>query len=173
MKQKLIIIIVAAFITTMAGGALAEDMTHDMGHKTSMEKMGHGMKMDNGMAMDHSEHGGEIIHNSEVQGYKFSYRLIDIREKMAAMKGKMPEGMDATNHLMVYIKDSEGKTIEDAKVGYLVEGPDGSTQKLMCMGMGGGYGSDLKLTDSGAYVIKTKAVANGKKLVDEFTYTVK
>ena len=166
MKLKLTILIVAAFIITMGSNTMAEDMNHDMGHQMSMEKMDHGM---------HQMDGGVNIHNSVVDGYRFSYQLIDIREKMAAMKaeGQMHEGMDATNHLMVFIKNPEGASVENAKVGYLVEGPKGSTQKHMCIGMGGGYGSDLKLADSGDYTIKTKAVVNGKSLVDDFTYTVK
>ena len=181
MKQNLVMTIIAAFILAIASNGMAEDMSHDMGNNTSMEKMDHGMhKMDAAkgsgmMDMDHSGHIGENIHNSVVDGYQFSYQLMDIRKKMAAMKeaGHMHEGMDATHHLMVYIKTPKGESIEAAKVGYLVKGPDGSTQKKMCMGMSDGYGSDLTLANSGDYVIKTKAVANGKKLLDEFTYTVK
>jgi hypothetical protein len=129
--------------------------------------------------MGHSGHSGENIHNSVVDGYRFSFQLIDIREKMAAaaakMKaaGQMHEGMDATNHLMVFIKSPDGAAVENASVGYLITGPDGTAQKHMCMSMGGGYGSDIKLAGSGEYTIKTKAVANGKNIVDEFTYTVK
>ena len=52
-----------------------------------------------------------------------------------------------------------------------MEGPDGATQKLMCMGMSGGFGSDVNLSNSGDYVIKTKVAADGKKLIDDFTYS--
>jgi len=180
MKQNLILLISAAFIITMTSGGMAEDMTHDTGHQMSKEKMDHGMHQmeagkDGEMTMEHSEHSGDNIHNSVVEGYRFSYNLIDIREKMAAMKaaGHMHEGMDVTHHLMVYIENPEGVTVENADVGYLVKGPDGSTQKRMCMGMGGGYGSDVDFADSGDYIIKTKAVTNGEKLTDDFTYTVK
>lgn len=178
MKQKLTIMIIsAAFIFAATGAVMAEDMSNDMAHDMSMEKMDHGMHQMEGdkMAMEHSDHSGDNIHNSVVDGYRFSYHLIDIQEKMAAMKaaGHMHEGMDATHHLMVYIEDPDGATVENATVGYLVEGPDGSTQKHMCMGMGGGYGSDMDFADSGDYIIKTKAVVKGKKLIDDFTYPIK
>jgi hypothetical protein len=180
MKRNLIMLIGAAFILTTTGGSMAEDMPHDMGHRMPKEETGHGMPPmgagnENGMAMGHSSHSGDNIHDSVVEGHRFSYYLIDIREKMAAMKaaGHAYEGMDATHHLMVYIENPEGVAVENANVGYLVEGPDGSTQKRMCMGMGGGYGSDVNFADSGDYVIKTEATANREKLIDDFTYTVK
>lgn len=168
MKHNLTILIISTmFIIAAAGSGMAEDMNHDMGHQMSMKKM------DDGMAMEHSDHSGENIHNSIVDGYRFSYLLMDIRKKMSAMKaeGHMHEGMDATHHLMVYVKNPEGTAVENARVGYLVEGADGTTQKLMCMEMGGGFGSDVNLSNSGEYIIKTKVVTDGKKLIDEFAYS--
>ena len=178
MKQNLIILIIAAFIITTTGSGMAEDMPHDMGHGMEMKGTGHeGHRMEapGHDGMDHAGHKGDNIHNSTVEGYRFSYYLIDIREKMAALKaaGHLPEGMNATHHLMVYIENSEGAVVENATVEYQVEGPDGSTQKPMCMGMGGGYGSDVNFSGSGDYIIKTKAVASGENLIDDFTYTVK
>jgi hypothetical protein len=175
MKQNLLILMGAMFILATAGGAQAEDMSRAM----NMEDTGHdiqqmesaGGDMDE---MDHSGHSGELIHSGDVDGYRFAYHLIDIREKMAAMKaaGHMHEGMDATHHLMVYLDDPKGVAVGNATVGYLVDGPDGSTQKLMCMGMGGGYGSDVNLEAAGEYVVKIKVLAGEVKLVDGFTYTV-
>ena len=74
---------------------------------------------------------------------------------------------------MVNLVDSNGAPVRDATVGYLIKGPDGTEQKLMCMGMGGGYGSNLNMAATGDYEIKTKVLTNGKKLIDSFTYTVK
>jgi hypothetical protein len=166
MKQNLLIVMGAMFILATAGGAFSEGMSHDMAQ----------MATDNGMkGMDHSGHGGENIHNAVVDGYRFAYQLIDIREKMADMKaaGHAHEGMDATHHLMVYIENPDGTTVDDAQVGFLVEGPDGTKQKIMCMGMGGGFGADVSLGGSGDYLIKTKVVAGEIKLIDAFPYPEK
>ena len=46
-----------------------------------------------------------------------------------------------THHLMVYVMDPDGQAVQEAKLGYLVEGPDGTKQKLMAMGMQGAYGA--------------------------------
>lgn len=74
---------------------------------------------------------------------------------------------------MVYIMDPEGKEIEEAKVGFLVTGPDGSKQKLMAMGMKNAFGVDVNFKVKGTYLIKMKAVTGGKKLIDSFEYKAK
>jgi len=171
--KKIIIGISAVFVIALAGNVSAADTSHDMGHGMAMESSGSG-GMDMKMDMGESAHGGETIRTGVVDGYGFAYQLMDIRQNMAAMKaaGHAHEGMDATHHLMVHISDPEGGTVENARVGYLVTGPDGSEQKAMCMAMGGGYGSDLKLGETGEYTIKTKVVDGEVKLVDEFVYKV-
>jgi len=109
---------------------------------------------------DPSDRPGKKIRESTVEGYQFDYRLFDFKERN-------------TQHVMVYIMSPDGRSIGKAKVGFLVEGPDGSKQKKMAMGMKGAYGADLDLGAKGAYIIKMKAVAEGKKLLDKFTYEVK
>jgi hypothetical protein len=120
--------------------------------------------------MDHSGHEGAMIYESETDGYKFAYHLIDMMEKMKDMKD-MPE-MKATHHLMVYVKSSKGD-VTKAKVGYLVTNPDGTEQKAMCMGMKGGFGADVDFKAKGMYKVKTKIVDGDKKVMDEFEYHVK
>ncbi len=123
-------------------------------------------------AMDsHHGHGGADIHTSMVDGRHFSYELIDMREKMKGMKN-MPEMKD-THHLMVHVKDAAGQKVDKAKVGFLIENPDGSTQKKMAMGMAGGFGADVNLEKKGVYTIKTKVMAGETKLMDSFEYEVK
>ncbi len=133
-----------------------------------------------GMKMEHGKGGGEMmgkpIHTSEVDGYTFTYRLIDMKKKMEMMKnmkGMDMKGMDhgkmKSHHLMVFLTDADGKPVIDAKVGFKVEGAD-TTQKMMCMGMKGGFGADVDLPSSGTYTVKAKAVVGGKTLVDTFTY---
>ena len=129
---------------------------------------------DSGSATDHSKHVGAMIHESTIEGYRFAYHLIDIQkstEKMKDMKGS--EEVDTTHHLMVYVNDADGHAVEAAKLGYLVEGPDGAKQKLMTMGMQGAYGANVNFKNKGTYTIKTKFLAGDKKLFDRFNYDVK
>jgi hypothetical protein len=132
------------------------------GHEGS-EKTEHG-KMDHGK----TESDGNIMHEAHVDGHHFSYELIDMREKVKDMPG-----MKDTHHLMVYVKDGEGKALEGAKVGYFIKGPDGAEQKKMAMGMGGGYGADINLGTAGKYSIKTKVMVGDMKIMHDFEYEVK
>lgn len=95
---------------------------------------------------DPSSRPGKKIHESTVGGYQFDYRLINLKGRMA-------------QHIMVYITSSDGRSLEKAKVGFPVQGPEGSKQKQMAIGMKGAFGADLNLEAKGAYIIKTKAVA--------------
>jgi hypothetical protein len=129
---------------------------------------------DSGSAIDHSGHIGVIIHESEIEGYRFAYHLIDIQkgtEEMKDMKGSNEANM--THHLMVYVLDPDGRPVEGAKLGYLVEGPDGAKQKLMAMGMQGAFGANANFKTKGTYTVKTKFLAGDKKLLDKFSYEVK
>lgn len=105
---------------------------------------------------------GKHIRTSTADGHELAYYLID----MEAMGS-------ATHHLMVYITDPEGNQITGAKTGFLIEGPEGEKQKIMTMGMSGGYGADVSLGTPGDYTIKTKAVTEDKTLVDDFSYSAK
>ncbi|GAB4259033.1 MAG: hypothetical protein Kow0092_07010 [Deferrisomatales bacterium] len=130
--------------------------------------------------MDHDDHLGYEIEESGVEGYTLAYHLVDMAERMEAMKGMKGmsmKGMDParmkSHHLMLYIMGPDGKMVTDAKVGYKLRGPDGTEQKAMAMAMKGGYGADVDLAAKGAYEIKTKVVTGEHKLLDVFTYTVK
>jgi hypothetical protein len=99
-----------------------------------------------------------------------------MKAQMAAMKEHAQAHgsgeMDMTHHLMVYLTDADGNSVKDAKVGYLVVKPDGTKQKLMCMHMKGGLGSDISFKQKGTYTIKTKALSGDAKIMDQFTYKV-
>jgi len=56
--------------------------------------------------------------------------------------------------------------------GPVTHGPAGQQQKLMAMGMSDGFGADADFGAPGAYTVKTKAVAGGSTLLDQFTYDV-
>jgi hypothetical protein len=125
------------------------------------------------MQMQQSEPVGKVIRETVVDGYHLSYHLIEMQAQMKGMEG-MSHNMQemGTHHLMVYIKDAEGKSIDSAQTGYLIVAPDGAEQKVMTMAMGGGYGADINLSKPGTYTIKTKSVFGDKKLIDEFTYQI-
>jgi hypothetical protein len=110
----------------------------------------------------------------EVNGYLLEYEFIDISEKMKEMAdmGHTMGNMTATHHLMVYIRHTDGGTVAADKVGFLIAGPDGKDQKVMAMGMNGGYGADVTLNLSGEYTVKTKAVIGSSTLLDAFAYSV-
>ena len=117
---------------------------------------------------EHSGHAGKLIHSDTVDGYRLAYHLIDIRKHVKDRKD-----IDVTHHLMVYITDPEGHALNKAKVGYLITGPNGEKQKRMTMGMGGGFGADVKFKEEGAYTVKTKIVVGKKRLLNQFAYEVK
>ena len=139
----------------------------------AMDKHDHGKGTE---GIDHSAHTGENIHNSKKEGYTLAYHLIDMKAQMEAMKGHAQahgsQKMDMTHHLMVYLTDADGNPVTDAKVGYLVVNPDGTNQKLMCMNMKGGIGSDINLTQKGKYTVTTKALSGDIKIMDKFFYKV-
>lgn len=152
MKKSMFLFVIAitgAFVFNIA--ALAKDQGMKMDHSQSAG--------DHGKATDHSQHMGEKIHESKVEGYQFAYHLLNMEDR-------------ATHHMMVYIMAPDGGKVEDAKVGYLVNGPDGTKQKMMAMGMKNAYGADFDFKKKGTYTVKMKAVTADKKFMDEFTYEV-
>ena len=115
---------------------------------------------------------GTEVRSAKADGYTFRYELIDM---LAGMKDHQGHDMSKvkSHHLMVYVTDPEGKTVRQAKVGYLVTGPDKAEQKVMAMFMEGGFGADIDLKVKGAYKVLTKLAAGDKTVKDEFTYTLK
>jgi hypothetical protein len=127
-----------------------------------------------GSGIDHSGHIGAVVHESTIEGFSFAYHLIDLRKDADEMKDmEGAKEADQTHHLMVYVMDSQGRSVQDAKLGYLVEGPDGAKQKLMAMGMQGAFGANVDFSKKGVYTIKVKCVTGDKKLFDRFSFEVK
>jgi hypothetical protein len=186
MKQvKTILVASLAGVVLTFSGAMAGDMSmpkmpekameHGGGQGMGMEKMDHSMHGKDMGTMDHSAHMGENIRNATVDGYQLAYHMMDMKGKMTDMKseGQAPM-MKKTLHLMLYVNDPEGKPVAAAKVGYLVTGPNGSDQKMMCMAMGvGGYGANVDFSTAGDYTITSKIVVGDKTIKDNFTYTAK
>lgn len=169
--------VLAEETTNPAGMEKMEGMDHSgMKHMEGMDHSGmekmEGMDhsgMEHMKDMDHSGHLGDLIHESVVDGYKLAYHLMDIHEKMAAVKGME----HITHHLMLYVADAEGKPVDKiTAVGYRIEGP-GNVQKKMAMGMNNGFGADVSFKEKGVYTVNAKILAGEKKLVDSFQYEVK
>jgi hypothetical protein len=158
-----------------SGHDMSQEMSgHDMGgHDMSQEMSGHDMG-----AVDQESKMGEKIHQSKVEGYQLAYHLGNNLERLAAAK-KAGKAQDVdlskvkSNHLMVYIKAADGGKVVDAKIGFLVKGPNGVEQTIMTMQMGSGFGADVEMKTPGVYTIKSKSTVGGKNLLDEFTYTKK
>jgi hypothetical protein len=166
-------------VLALAAPAVAMDQGKMKGDMKGMEMKGgmKGMEMKGGMKMDQM---GEQIHTSKVDDYQLAYHLIDMKEKMAAMKGMKGmsmQGMDmskmGSHHLMLRIAKADGTNITEGKVGFKVTGPDGAEQKIMAMAMKGAFGADVDFKAKGTYTIQAKAVAGDATLVDEFTYEAK
>ena len=119
-----------------------------------------GFASDSTKPMDHSGHIGEKVHESVVQGYQMAYHLLDLPGR-------------TEKHLMTYITGPSGNPVRNAKVGYLVVGPDGVKQRVMAMAMKDAFGGDVNLTAKGNYTIKSKAVFGREKLMDSFHFEVK
>jgi hypothetical protein len=116
---------------------------------------------------------GENILNATVDSHQFAYYLITMRKSMAKMQHQsQTTSMQPSHHLMVYVTKPDGQLLDQAKVYYFVEGPDGAKQKQMGMAMGGGFGANFHLGTNGAYVIKTSAFAGDKTLRHQFTYEI-
>lgn len=123
-------------------------------------------------ATTHSGHAGQMIHESTVDGYRLAYHLIDMAEKMKDMNVSAPTQM-GTHHLMVYVQSPDGQETKNARVGYLIVGPDNTRQKAMTMAMTSGFGADVSFKAKGTYVVSTKIVVGDRKILDNFNYTVK
>jgi hypothetical protein len=120
---------------------------------------------------DDSGRRGELIHTSTVDGYELAYHLIDMHGAGAKMEAKDSlGGQKPTHHLMLYVSAPGGQTVDQARTGFLIQGPDDTTQKVMAMAMSGGYGADISLQVSGEYTIKAKVVSGEKSLIDGFNY---
>jgi hypothetical protein len=141
---------------------------------------GHAKKEMAGAEMNHDEHKGKSIREVKIDGYMLAYHLIDNMEQMDKMKDMKGMSMDKnakaqmkSHHLMVYVMNSDGKIVEDAKIGYLVKNPAGEKAKAMAMGMKDGMGADVDMTNKGSYEINVKIMTGDKKLLDKFSYEVK
>ena len=125
---------------------------------------------------------GKHIHQVTINGYTLMYHMMNLSERnemVEMMKSSSDIGInrspDVTNHLMVYIMDSERKIVPGTVLFHLTN-PDGKDSRTMTMGMYGGYGGDIILEQKGMHTIRTRIIIETAKTIrldDEFTYEVK
>ncbi|GFO63276.1 hypothetical protein M1B72_10910 [Geomonas paludis] len=130
--------------------------------------------MDHGsMKMDHDM--GSAAHEEVVNGVKATFKVMSMKEHMAAMKMELPKGMKETHHLAVEFKDAKtGKPITEGEVKVKVQGPDNAEQTKDLMGMQGHFGADFDLSKKGKYGVMCKfKVKDGQVRSSKFWYTVK
>ncbi|TAL18603.1 hypothetical protein EPN96_01050 [bacterium] len=121
---------------------------------------------------------GKVIHESKVENFSFTYRLLDNKAGMSAeaAKGmKMDHSAMETksHHLMVFPVSPDKTPVKGGTAGFLVIAPSGNKAQAMAQEMTQGYGANVDLTEKGAYTIRAKVVAAGKVLVDEFRHEIK
>jgi hypothetical protein len=136
------------------------------------------MQMEHG---GHMTHKSNIAHEEVVDGIQVTFKILDMREHMKAMKMETPKGMKDLHHLMVEFKDVKtGKTLSEGEVKVKVIAPDKSEQvkDLLSMGgmagMGAGFGADFDFSKKGKYGVMAKfKLADGKVRNVKFWYEVK
>lgn len=125
---------------------------------------------------------GDLIHESNLDGFMLSYYFMDLRDQKTKDHGKAATGqshdmekkdMDKPHHLMVYIMDKNHKPVVKGKVGFLIKGGDAVSQKAMGMFMSDGFGATADMKKKGTYKITTKAVLGDKTIMDSFDFEMK
>jgi len=130
------------------------------------------------MQMEHGGHMmdmGKVAHEEVVDGVKATFKVMDMKEHMKAMKMEMPKGMKETHHIMVEFKDDKtGKPLTEGEVKVKVVGPDKVEQVKDLMGMQGHFGADFDLSKKGKYGVMAKSKLKDGKVRDaKFWYEVK
>lgn len=152
--KPIIIIVFTALLLTSAAFAGDDMKSHDM---SSSDKI------------------GDLFHESMVDGYMFSYYLMDLRDqKDHDQKDKAKKDMDKPHHIMVYIMDKDHKPVLEGKVGFMIKkGYKAPPQKAMAMYMSKGFGITADMKQKGVYSITAKALLGDAKLMDSFTHEMK
>ncbi len=114
---------------------------------------------------------GELIRESSMGGYLFSYHFMDLRDEKTNIQDKT--AMDKPHHLMVYITDKNNKPVLKGKIGFMIKNVQGVTQKAMGMFMSEGFGATADMKQKGVYTISSKAILGDKKLIDKFEYEIR
>lgn len=135
------------------------------------------------------EPAGKAIRQVSTDGFRLDYFLLDPTDSnLAETAAGAP-----VRHLMLYVADQRGNTVEEATVSFTVFAPAGDRTRVHAyyakgrrvvralppkgrsaeaVTMEGGYGSDLRLGTGGAHRISTEVAMGSVILRDEFVHTV-
>ena len=162
MKKKAAAII-AGIALTLTGNATYAGMDHSMhnhSHEEQEMREGNTMKMPEGMSMK----------TMNIDDYKVTFHIMDMPAyhkmmKTMGMKHSQMEG-GTSHHIMVDIKDKEGKKVDNAAVKVKVVDPkkESQTKSLKpMMGQMGQYGADFKMIHKGKHQIMALFKVGDKK----------
>ncbi len=170
MKKQLILCFAILCLVTVPVFAIQHN-GHDM-KDSGMEKstMDHG-SMDHGsMKHDGMDASGDMamLGTQTDEGVEAMAHIKDVKAAMAKMN------MTITHHFMIMVKDQHGKNVDQGMVAVKIKGPDGTVSApIKLMGMGGHFGADVTLEQSGMYTFTVGSkLADGVKRNFEFTYHV-
>jgi len=173
MKRHALTLGLLALLTLSFTSFASADHGHDQAGKSKEMKMDHKMDM-KGHDMGQS---GNVIRTHTTDGMMLTYRLINMHDRMKNKPGmEKMAGKVASHHLMVDVKKADGGMVHNAKVGFMMTGPDGKEMKAMAMamamgmGMEGGHGADMNMMQKGKYKVNVKIKAGDKTVKDTFTY---
>ncbi|BCS97898.1 hypothetical protein DSLASN_35300 [Desulfoluna limicola] len=169
MKRHALTLGLLALLTLNVTSLASAEHGHDQAGNSKDMKMDHKMDM-KGHDMDMGP-SGNVIRTHTIDGMKLTYRLINMHERMTNKPGmEMMADKVASHHMMVDVKSADGGMIHNAKVGFIMTGPDGKKTKAMAMGMEGGHGADMNMMKKGTYTVNVKIKAGDKTVKDTFTY---
>ena len=124
----------------------------------------------------------KAIHESQVKGYEFSYQLVNTEGPFSFYRNipyqlagqplqDVFEGAPKPQ-LILFITDSRGHEIIDAKVKYKIVGPQKDILEAGGFPVEGGYAAGIYCTDPGTYKIEAEIELSDykKTLVDRFAF---
>jgi hypothetical protein len=175
--KKTLISLATALLFAVGFPVYAAETGGHQGHGSQGESDTQGMTgtdqgttMDQGKQIPEFNKMGEKFHESKVGDMDISYYMMDLREKLKSIPGT--GDIKITHHLMAY-PTAQGKVVEDAKIGYEIQAPDGKKQTIASKEMLAGYGGDVYLKDKGKYTVQVRIERGSKTFTDNVEYEVK
>jgi L-ascorbate metabolism protein UlaG (beta-lactamase superfamily) len=120
-------------------------------------------------------HQSDVAHVEIVDGVKATFKVISMKEHMAAMEKKLPKDMKETHHITAEFKDAKtGKTLTEGEVIVKVLNPDKTDQTKELKAMQWHFGGDFDFSKKGKYSVMCRfLLKEGKISIAKFSYDVK
>lgn len=104
------------------------------------------------------------VHLATQKGFQLAF-LLQPPTETAAVKQDMSK-------LMLFLADSNGKPVSNAKVAFTVVSPGGATMESAARHEAGRYASGVYSPSAGTYVVKAEVKVGKQQLSDWFTFQV-